>query len=157
MGRLKGREVVPGYSKLSQSDRERVDRAFAAGKARSHAMRHRAVLRLVNRGRRAIGLARLRRLPKGRIEDPRRCPLGRALGVSVGELERPCVYCACVETHLHTGDRRKAHALSRVFGTGLERNPGSGFSVTAPKELARFNRGVNLGEWPELIEASRAD
>jgi hypothetical protein len=107
-----------------------------------------AVLALVNRGRTALGMDPLEELPKGIVDDPHECPLGRAFRAGIGENGCTCCY---PEVTAHFDLRHHALALKAAYETQVER--GSFFwMVRLPGTLARFNREFNAGAFPNLID-----
>jgi hypothetical protein len=105
---------------------------------------------LVTRGRAALGLAPLERLPKGVVDDPFECPLGRALEGGIGQ--NGCT-CYCPEVTAHFDRRPPAVALKAAYGTSVRRGLGS-WAVRLPEELARarFNHEFNARAFPDLID-----
>src|SRR5271170_1936360 len=99
----------------------------------------RLVLDLVNRGRTALGLEPLERLPKGIVDDPFECPLGRALEGGIGQ--NGCS-CYCPEVTAHFDRRPSVVALKAAYGTSVRRGLAS-WAVRLPEELARFNHEFN--------------
>jgi hypothetical protein len=107
-----------------------------------------AVLALINRGRKALGLKPpLTAIPIGIMDDPEQCPLGRALEAGIGASDRECVYCGCDEITAHMDTPQQAQALAKAWSTKCERH-----MATVPALLARFNTEHKRGLHPKLID-----
>lgn len=93
-----------------------------------------SALSTVNKARVAIGLARLRSLPKGDVCQATTCPLAIALDAHVDEI------CASFKT------KKAAKTVAMSWG-----EKAVGHLVLLPDNLAHFVNSFDNGDLPELV------
>lgn len=95
-------------------------------------------LEMVNRGRRAMGMKPLKRMPKGYIQEGDMCPIQRALNVA-----------SVADTITISNDYDKAVALAKIYNKGIEFS-GYHAEIGMPKVLSQFVSDFDEGKYEKL-------